>query len=302
MEAFGPLSSRFEGKSSLLNSSFEGVVGDSQRQRDGSVSIDTNRLLCLIADDRPADLHQIVKDIPDGLFGEIILIDHHCSKQIVKDAHRLGLEIVSAPVDGGRGSLMKFCFNLARLRGVNTFVAFDAGQPRDLESLVPILKLLDQESWDLIIGARTEKLKKTRPPGMSRIDYYSLRFRRFLEPLFLGRQFLDSGSDFIACSSHLLWATRYSEMSDGDVFDWQFMNQILASGYSVGEVPIPVTRFQSATRKNWAQNALSLLQTMAIAVDHQFGRWIGKDRIFFRNKKKLIPIPVLKSKQLSETK
>ncbi|HSG69277.1 MAG TPA: hypothetical protein VLA12_02625 [Planctomycetaceae bacterium] len=279
-----------------MNTPFEGIVGESQVGSEETETIDSDRLLCLIADDRPADLHQIVKDIPDGLFREIILIDHHCSDQIIKAAHRLGLEIVSAPSESGRGSLMKFCFNLARRRGVNAFVAFDAGQPRDLESLVPILNLLDQESWDLIIGARTEKLKKSRPPGMSRIDYCTSRFRRFLEPLFLGRQFLDSGSDFIACSSHLLWATRYSEMSDGDVFDWQFMNQILASGYRVGEVPIPVTRFQSATRKNWLQNALSLLQTMAVAIDHQFGRWIGKDRIFFRTRKKLVPVPVLKSK------
>jgi hypothetical protein len=299
MKPFGHSSSRFILDPASAAGHHEDPNCEPSRADCEDVEFDANRMLCLIADDRPADLPRILREIPDGLFREITLIDNNCSDEILADAQRLGLKIEVLPRNRGRGSLLKHCFDLARLQGVSAFVAFDAGQPRDLRSLVSILNLLDQESWDLIIGARAEKLKATRPPGMSRIDFYTSRLRRFLGPLFLGRHFLDSGSDFVACNSRLLWATRYAELSDGDVFDWQFMNRILASGYRVGEIPIPVTRFHSATRSGGLRGVLSLIHTMGIAVDHQFGRWIGKDRVFFRNKKKFSP---LGSNKLFDTK
>ena len=250
------------------------------------------RLLCLIADDRPSDLTQIIREIPDNLFSEMVLIDRNCTDEVRAQAQRLGLNVVEASSTAERGAVLKLCFNLARVSGVSAMTAFDIGQPRDLEALGSVVRLLDQEAWDLIIGARVTRLTDKRPAGMSRIDFYSSRLRGFLSPLFLGRQFQDSASDFISCSSHVIWAVNYAQMSDGDVFDWQFLNHVLASSFRVGEVPIPVTRFQSRKRLSWWQNACSMLHTMAVAVDHQFGRWIGKDRIIFKTRRKLVPVEV----------
>lgn len=199
------------------------------------------RFLFLIANQRTSNLNQVLEELPEDLFDEIILIDAGCSERVLEQAMMAGLQLVSAPQGNRPGLIRKLCFDIAQRQSANMLVLFELQHIRDLAALPAIVKLIDQEIWDVILGTRFDDfMPMSKRSHLTPHQLGPRRGKQLIADIFYGQRLIDPDTDFLACRVHPLWVLPYHENKDSRIFSWQFIAQTLGAGFRIGELPLRV--------------------------------------------------------------
>ena len=96
---------------------------------------------------------QVLKQLPDGLFSQILVVDNGSADRTAEVARQAGAEVVMEPRRGyGRACLA----GLAALHPQTTAVLFmDADLSDDPADLPRLIATFQQGEWDMVIGSRT---------------------------------------------------------------------------------------------------------------------------------------------------
>jgi len=201
------------------------------------------RLLFLVGNSHLENLEQALSDIPEGLFENIILVDTGCSDDVLEEAAAAGLTIINATDEQGPGHIRKICFEMAQRNGATMLVLFELQHVRDLSPLASIVQLLEDETWDVILGNRFDDFL---PMSRRRRDKKHVlrpeRSKQLVADILFGQRLVDPDTDFIACRVHPLWVIPYRKNKDSQVFSWQFLAQTLGAGFRIGELPLRVSQ------------------------------------------------------------
>jgi hypothetical protein len=101
---------------------------------------------------------------------------------------------------------------------------------------------------DMMVGSRF--LGDPLAGGMPRWKFLANRFLTGMENRVFGLKLSEYHSGFRAYSRRLLETIDYHANSDDFVFDQEFVAQVVAAGFRIGEVPVPTRYFAEASSVN----------------------------------------------------
>lgn len=201
------------------------------------------RLLFLVAHSSVQSLEEALSEIPEGLFESIVLVDAGCPDAVLQQAAAAGLTVINATDQQGPGHIRKICFEMAQRNGAGMLVLFELQHVRDLSPLHSIVQLLEDETWDVILGNRFDDfLPMSRRSREKKHVLRPERSKQLVADVLFGQRLVDPDTDFIACRVHPLWVIPYQKNKNSQVFSWQFLAQTLGAGFRIGELPLRVSR------------------------------------------------------------
>lgn len=161
--------------------------------------------------------------------GAVLVVDDGSTDATAAVARQAGAEVVSHPLNRGKGAALRTAFSRLFDAGVEAVVTLDAdGQhvPEQIPRLLPAL-----ERGDLVLGTRSHLFS-----GMSRVRRTSNRLSSQAISILAGRRFDDFQTGFRCYSRRLLERTGFPE----NRFDAESAVIVRACrmGFRIAEVPV----------------------------------------------------------------
>ena len=203
-----------------------------------------------------ATLEKTVKDIPEGLADEIILVDDSSEDDTVNIAKGLGLTVMVHDRNKGYGANQKTCYDEALKRGANIVVMIHPDYQYD-SSLAPLFaQIIEKGICDVMLGSRVRTRKECIDSGMPLYKYISNRLLTILENLITGQNLSEWHTGYRAYSKKVLEKIPYHKNSDGFVFDSQFLIQAVYFGFKIGDLPVPCRYMREASSINLGRSII----------------------------------------------
>jgi glycosyltransferase involved in cell wall biosynthesis len=195
-------------------------------------------------------LERTVQDLPAAV-DEIILVDDKSSDETVAVARRLGLFIFEHAANGGYGANQKTCYRLALEHGADIIVMLHPDYQYDPKLVKYFAEFIGDDYFDVMLGTRIRSRQETLAGGMPLYKYMANRALTILENLVSGQNLSEWHTGMRAYRREVLTKINWQADSDDFVFDSQVLFQIVAAGYRIGEIPVPVRYFPEASSINF---------------------------------------------------
>ena len=147
--------------------------------------------------------------------------------------------------------------------------------------------LIGMGVYDAVLGSRmlgTSALKG----GMPRYKYVSNRILTATQNIMTGRKLSEYHTGYRAFTRQILESLPLEENSDDFVFDNEMLTQIIAFGYSIGEVSCPTKYFPEASSISFARSVKYGLGVLSVSLKYRLQRWgLRSYRIFDPNGRKI---------------
>lgn len=203
-----------------------------------------------------------VRNIPQGISDEIILVDDASKDNTVQVAKELGLTVFVHPKRKGYGANQKTCYDSALEKGADVVVMIHPDYQYDPRVIPFAIGFLTTDICDVIIGSRIRTRREALEGGMPLYKYLSNRFLTIIENIILGQNLGDFHSGFRVYTREVLETIPYSQNSNDFVFDTEFLAQAVFHGFRIGDVPIPSRYFAEASSINFARSIKYGVQTL----------------------------------------
>lgn len=191
-------------------------------------------------------LELTVRQIPEGVADEILLVDDSSSDQTIRVAKTLGVRTFVHERNRGYGANQKTCYREALRLGADIVVMLHPDYQYEPRLLPAMAGMVASGVYDVVLGSRI--LGGTaRQGGMPRYKYVSNRLLTALENLLLGSKLSEFHTGYRAYSRKVLETLPILANSDDFVFDNQILAQTIAFGFTVGEISCPARYFPEAS-------------------------------------------------------
>jgi glycosyltransferase involved in cell wall biosynthesis len=233
-------------------------------------------LIVLPAYNAAKTLAKTIKDLPNDLIADIILIDDASDDNTVEIAKSLNIETILHKKNSGYGANQKTCYNEAIARNTDIVVMLHPDcqyDPRAIETLILPIKL---GICDVVLGNRIRSRKETLSGGMPLLKYIVNRILTFIENITLGQNLGDFHSGYRAYSREVLEKINFKEFSDDFVFDSELLAACAYFQFKIGDVPVPTIYFPEASQINFTNGVIYSFQTLITLIKYL----LQKTRLF----------------------
>lgn len=211
-------------------------------------------------------LEKTVNDIPKEVVDEIILVDDASNDDTVEVARQLGLTVYRHEKNTGYGGNQKTCYQLALSHGADIIVMLHPDYQYDPKLVKYFVEFIANGYFDVMLGSRIRTRKEALLGGMPRYKYFANRFLTIIENIISGQNLSEWHTGMRAYRREVLENVDFLKNSDDFVFDSQILFQIIAKGYKIGEIPVPVKYFKEASMINFKRSLKYGLGTIAAAL------------------------------------
>ena len=213
-------------------------------------------------------LEKTVRDIPEGLADEIILVDDASKDDTVKVARHLGLNVMVHDKNRGYGANQKTCYDEALRREADIIIMIHPDYQYD-GSLAPLfVELIRKGVCDIVLGSRVRTRKECLHSGMPLYKYAANRFLTLLENLVTGENLAEWHTGYRAYSREVLETVPYHCNSNDFVFDSQILFQATYFGFKIGDLPVPCRYMSEASSINLRRSILYGFGTLRIMLQY----------------------------------
>ena len=188
------------------------------------------------------------RDIPADVVDHVILVDDVSKDDTVAVAELLNLQVVVHRQNRGSGGNQKTCYETALAEGADIVVMVHPDYQYDPTCIPDLIAPIVAGEVDMMLGSRF--LGDPLAGGMPRWKFLANRFLTGMENRVFGLKLSEYHSGFRAYSRRLLETIDYHANSDDFVFDQEFVAQVVAAGFRIGEVPVPTRYFAEASSVN----------------------------------------------------
>ncbi len=220
-------------------------------------------------------LAQTVADIPREGVDEIILVDDGSSDATLAVAKDLGLVVHQHSVNKGYGANQKTCYQLALARGADVIIMLHPDYQYDPKLIKHFVNFIAEGYFDVLLGSRIRTRKEALAGGMPRYKYLANRLLTIFENIVSGQNLSEWHTGMRAYRRGVLEGIDFMSNSDDFVFDSQVLFQVIAGGWRIGEIPVPVRYFPGASSTDFKSSLKYGLGTVLVAVRHLFRRRRG---------------------------
>jgi hypothetical protein len=132
--------------------------------------------------------------------------------------------------------------------------------------------------YDAVVGSRI--LGNTaRKGGMPLYKYIANRALTAFQNAMLGSKLSEFHTGYRAFSREVLESLPLLSNSDDFVFDNQMLAQVIAQGYSIGEVSCPTKYFPEASSINFRRSVTYGLGVLGVSVRYRLAKWGVKETL-----------------------
>ncbi|MFA5928752.1 MAG: glycosyltransferase family 2 protein [Candidatus Margulisiibacteriota bacterium] len=218
-------------------------------------------------------LEKTVLDIPPGVVDEIVLVDDCSKDETIAVAKRLGLTIESHAKNKGYGGNQKTCYKLALDKGADIVIMLHPDYQYDPRLIKHFVEFILEGYFDVMLGSRVRSRKEALAGGMPKYKYIANRLLSLLENIVSGHNLSEWHTGMRAYKSEVLKNIDFMNNSDDFVFDSEVLFQIIAKGYKIGEIPVPVRYFAEASSINFGRSMRYGLGTVWTAIKFLMGKY-----------------------------
>ena len=229
-------------------------------------------LVVMPAYNAEATLEQTVRDIPDDIVDEIILVDDFSKDRTVEIAKRLDLTVIQHSENRGYGANQKTCYDEALNRNADIVVMIHPDYQYDPKIIPYALGFIEKNICDIIIGSRIRDRKEAIKGGMPLYKYFSNRLLTIIENIVFGQNLGDFHSGFRVFKRGVLERINYHRNSNDFVFDTQILAQAVYFDFRIGDVPVPARYFPEASSIGLYKSIKYGLGTLGVMIKYLLQR------------------------------
>jgi len=232
-------------------------------------------------------LQKTYEELPHEIIDEVILVDDASRDATVETARHLGIRTFVHPKNRGYGGNQKTCYSRALECGADIVIMVHPDYQYTPALVTAMSSLIAMGVYDTVLGSRmlgTSALKG----GMPRYKYVSNRVLTLTQNILTGRKLSEYHTGYRAFSRSVLETLPLEENSDDYVFDNEMLTQVIAFGYSIGEVSCPTKYFPEASSISFSRSVTYGIGVLSVSLRYRLHRWgIRSDRLFNPGGKKL---------------
>ena len=197
-----------------------------------------SRVLVLIpAYNESRNIAGVVRSVLDlGVAGEVLVVDDGSRDDTARRARDAGASVVSLIENLGYGGALQTGYRYAHACGFDAVVQIDGDGQHDARHVVDLLRALDEQDLDVVLGSRflegsvSYAVPLTRRVGMA-------MFRAIIRAT-TGRVISDPTTGFQALRAPVVEFFATGESYPSDYPDADVIIQLDRQGFRVGEVPV----------------------------------------------------------------
>jgi glycosyltransferase involved in cell wall biosynthesis len=219
-----------------------------------------------------ATLESTIADIPPGVVDEFLLVDDASTDATVETAARLGIPHFIHPKNRGYGGNQKTCYTQALRQDADIVIMLHPDYQYSPRLIGAMAWLVGSGEFDVVLGSRilgTGALKG----GMPLYKYVANRLLTAFENILLGVKLSEYHTGYRAFSRQVLERLPLNENSDDFVFDNQMLAQVVAFGFSIGEISCPTKYFPEASSINLHRSIVYGIGVVMTAVRFRLHKW-----------------------------
>jgi glycosyltransferase involved in cell wall biosynthesis len=216
-------------------------------------------------------LERTVRQIPEGVADQILLVDDSSADQTVHVARELGVRTLVHARNRGYGANQKTCYREALRLGADIVVMLHPDYQYEPKLLPAMAGMIASEVYDVVLGSRI--LGRTaRQGGMPRYKYVSNRALTAFQNLLLGSKLSEFHTGYRAFSRTVLETLPILANSDDFLFDNQMLTQAAAFNFRIGEISCPTKYFPEASSINFARSVKYGFGVLATSLEYRAWR------------------------------
>jgi glycosyltransferase involved in cell wall biosynthesis len=225
-------------------------------------------------------LERTWREIPRDVVDEVLLVDDASSDGTVRLSQSLGIRTFLHDRNRGYGANQKTCYREALRLGAGIVVMLHPDYQYDPRLITAMAGMVASGVYDVVLGSRI--LGGTaRSGGMPLYKYVANRALTAIQNLLLGTKLSEFHTGYRAYRRQVLETLPLLANSDDFVFDNQVIAQIVAQGYSIGEISCPTKYFPEASSINFGRSVrygLGVLLTSVLFRAYRLG--LVRSRLF----------------------
>lgn len=200
-------------------------------------------------------LQKTINAIPENYADEIILVDDRSKDDTVKLAKKIKLKVFVHEKNLGYGGNQKTCYDQALKAGADIVVMVHPDYQYSPELVAPMVEMIKTGLYDCVLGSRILSGDSLRA-GMPLYKYVFNRMLTFVENVMTGAKLSEYHTGLRAYSKKVLTTIPYKKNSNDFIFDNQFLVQIMAHKFKIGELSCPTKYFAEASSINFSRSMI----------------------------------------------
>lgn len=217
-------------------------------------------------------IENTLNEMPKNYVDEIILVDDYSADHTVELANKLGLTVRQHKRNKGYGANQKTCYNIALEHGADIIIMLHPDYQYDPSLLNYYIEFIGNGYFDVMLGTRIRTRKEALESGMPAYKYLFNRVLTIFENLVTGQNLSEWHTGMRSYSRKVLESIKYMKNSDDFVFDSQVLFQIVAKGWKIGELPVPIRYFEEASSINFVRSLKYGIGTVLTALKYLFSK------------------------------
>lgn len=221
-------------------------------------------------------IEKTIRDIPNGLASDIIVVDDHSTDNTVSVARKLGLTVFTHTQNLGYGGNQKTCYWEALKKSPDAVVMLHPDYQYDARLIGELVRPIFEDRYDVMFGNRIHSRQEAMRGGMPREKYFFNRLFTILANTILGLNHPEYLSGLRAYSVKTLQTVPFQRFSNDFVFDQQFMFSAVSFGLRIGSIPIPTRYYNDSSSIQWWPGVKFGMESLWILLRllfHQWGFW-----------------------------
>jgi glycosyltransferase involved in cell wall biosynthesis len=232
-------------------------------------------------------LEKTYEELPHEIIDDVILVDDASGDETAEMARKLGIRTFIHPKNRGYGGNQKTCYRQALQCGADIVIMVHPDYQYTPALVTAMSSLIGKGIYDAVLGSRmlgTSALKG----GMPRYKYAANRVLTFVQNVMSGRKLSEYHTGYRAFTRQVLETLPLEENSDDYVFDNEMLAQVIAFGYSIGEVSCPTKYFPEASSISFLRSVRYGLGVLQVCVMYRLHKWkLRSYRIFDPNGRRI---------------
>lgn len=186
-------------------------------------------------------LRQTFDELPE-VVDEVVLVDDASGDKTAHIARELGIDhVVTHDQNRGYGGNQKTCYQTALALGADIVIMVHPDYQYTPRLVRSMASLIADDVFDCVLGSRILGVGALKG-GMPRYKYVANRVLTMIQNILAGYKLSEYHTGYRAFSRDILQSLALDKNSDDFIFDNQMLLQIIAAGFSIGEVTCP-TRY-----------------------------------------------------------
>lgn len=214
-------------------------------------------------------------DLPHESIDAIILVDDGSKDETVKIAQELGLTVFMHTHNFGYGANQKTCYQEALRAGATIVVMVHPDYQYDPTLLPELIRPLSEGACEVVFGSRMKGVSAYQQ-GMPWWKYVANIALTAFENRVFRLKLSEFHTGYRAYQREVLEQVDFLANSDGFIFDQEIVAQMVACGFRIGEISVPVRYFPEASSANFIASiryGLGILWLCLRFTLHRAGIW-----------------------------